>query len=80
MAIMNVSLPATMKSWVEQQSKTGRYSNVSDYVRELIRKDQDRATKIAHMQALVTDGINSGAGCRSMAELRDAVHDQVSKT
>ncbi len=80
MATMNVSLPDAMKSWVEQQSQSGRYSNVSDYVRELIRKDQDRAAKITYMQALVTDGINSGAGSRSMAELREAAYDQVSKT
>lgn len=57
---MNVSLPDPMKSWVEAQAETGRYSNSSDYVRDLIRRDQLRAEKIAHMQALVTEGLESG--------------------
>ena len=40
MATMNVSLPDAMKEWVEGQAGTGRYSNASDYVRDLIRRDQ----------------------------------------
>lgn len=60
MATMNVSLPDPMKEWVEAQTKGGRYSNASDYVRDLIRKDQDRNDKIAAMQKLVTEGLESG--------------------
>ncbi|EYD75939.1 ParD protein (antitoxin to ParE) [Rubellimicrobium mesophilum DSM 19309] len=60
MATMNVSLPDPMKDWVEQQTKGGRYSNASDYVRDLIRRDQERAAKIAAMQRLVTEGLESG--------------------
>ena len=61
MATMNVSLPDPMKDWVEQQTKGGRYSNSSDYVRDLIRRDQERTAKIAAMQRLVTEGLVSGA-------------------
>ncbi len=60
MASMNVSLPDQMKDWVEAQTKTGRYANVSDYVRDLIRKDQDRAAQIAALQAKIKDGLASG--------------------
>ena len=69
MATINVSLPDAMKDWVEAQARTGRYSNASDYVRDLIRRDQDRATKIADMQRLVTEGLESGIGDRSMTAL-----------
>ncbi|WP_417471300.1 type II toxin-antitoxin system ParD family antitoxin [Maricaulis sp.] len=72
MATMNVSLPDAMKAWVEAQRAEGRYSNASDYVRDLIRQDQDRRSKIANMQALVTEALESGVGERSMAEIRDA--------
>lgn len=69
MATMNVSLPDPMKDWVEAQAKTGRYSNASDYVRDLIRRDQIRTDKIAEMQRFVDDGIKSGVGIRSKDEL-----------
>ncbi|MCL4677216.1 MAG: type II toxin-antitoxin system ParD family antitoxin [Alphaproteobacteria bacterium] len=60
MATMNVSLPDPMKEWVEAQAATGRYANASDYVRDLIRKDQERAAKIASMQDLIDEGLASG--------------------
>ena len=69
MATMNVSLPDAMKEWVEAKASSGRYSNASDYVRDLIRRDQDREAKIAEMQRLVTEGLESGIGDRSMTEL-----------
>lgn len=69
MATMNVSLPDAMKTWVDAQTHTGRYSNASDYVRDLIRRDQERTTKIARMQQLVDEAIASGESQRSMEDL-----------
>lgn len=60
MATMNVSLPQPMKAWVETQAETGRYTNASDYVRDLIRRDQERAAKIGWMQNLIDEGLASG--------------------
>lgn len=62
MATMNVSLPDPMKAWVEDQTRDGRYSNASDYVRDLIRRDQDRQQAIAEVQRLVDEGLASGPG------------------
>jgi antitoxin ParD1/3/4 len=42
MSTMNVSLPDTLKPFVYDQVKSGGYDTSSEYVRELIRKDQDR--------------------------------------
>jgi len=70
MTTMNVSIPESMKAWVEQQAGSGRYSNASDYVRHLIRCDQERLAKISHMQTLVNEGIEGGIGRRSMAALK----------
>ncbi|PST17647.1 type II toxin-antitoxin system ParD family antitoxin [Rhizobium sp. JAB6] len=76
MATMNVSLPDRMKDWVEAQAKTGRYSNASDYVRDLIRRDQARSDKIAAMQRFVDDGLKSGVGSRSKNELFAAAFER----
>ena len=60
MATMNVSLPDPMKAWVERQADGGLYRNASDYIRDLIRKDQERKEAIAALQAAITEGIASG--------------------
>jgi len=60
MATMNISLPDTMKQWVEDQVATGRYANASDYVRDLVRRDQERSQKLAAFQREIDKGIASG--------------------
>jgi antitoxin ParD1/3/4 len=42
MSTKNISLPDTLKSFVDEQVNQGCYGTSSEYVRELIRKDQDR--------------------------------------
>jgi antitoxin ParD1/3/4 len=60
MATMNISLPEQMKAWAERQADDGRFANVSDYMRDLIRRDQDRRQAISEIQALVDEGLASG--------------------
>ena len=69
MATMNISLPDPMKAWVEDQAKDGRYANSSDYVRDLIRRDQVKAETIANMQRLVDEGRTSGISDRTPREI-----------
>jgi antitoxin ParD1/3/4 len=42
MSTLNISIPATMKAFVEAQVRSGLYSSASDYMRTLIRADQQR--------------------------------------
>lgn len=76
MATMNISLPGPMKDWVENQARSGRYDTASEYVRDLIRHDQDRAAKVAAMQALVDEALTSGISDKSLTEIRQLARDQ----
>lgn len=69
MATMNVSLPDAMKEWVEAQVETGRYGNSSDYVRDLVRRDQERAEAQQKLQQLVDNALASGMVEMSRDEL-----------
>ena len=60
MSTMNISLPDAMKSWVEEQAKSGRYANSSDYVRDLIRRDRARSEAITEIQGAIDAGLASG--------------------
>jgi len=46
MATMNISLPDKMREWIDQQVSTGRFSNASDLVRDLIRDAQVKAAGV----------------------------------
>jgi antitoxin ParD1/3/4 len=40
-ASMNVSVPKSMRDWVQSRIESGEYASVSDYIRDLIRRDQN---------------------------------------
>ena len=69
MATMNISLPDQMKAWVEAQSADGRYANSSDYVRDLIRREQIKAEKISHWNALIEEAEASGISEQTPREI-----------
>ncbi|PDT17269.1 type II toxin-antitoxin system ParD family antitoxin [Rhizobium sp. J15] len=79
MATMNVSLPDPMKEWVDSQTKTGRYSNASDYVRDLIRRDQERSDKLAELQRLITEGLESGVSDRSKEDILQIARERLAQ-
>jgi antitoxin ParD1/3/4 len=58
MQSMNISLPDPLKSFVDRQVETGRYSSVSEYVRELIRADERRKAEEA-LEAKLLEGLRS---------------------
>lgn len=55
MSTMNISLPDTLKSFVDEQVSQGAYGTSSEYLRELIRKDKERL----HLRGLLLAGAAS---------------------
>ena len=58
MTTMNISLPETLKTFVDAQVSGRGYGTSSEYVRELIRADQDRQ----HLRRLLLNGAESEPG------------------
>lgn len=81
MATMNISLPDQMKEWVEKQVATGRYANASDYMRDLVRGDQENKAAerraIAEIQALIDEGIASGVSDMTIDDIRREVLEEL---
>jgi antitoxin ParD1/3/4 len=64
MAQMNISIPDALKGWAEARVAGGRYSSTSDYVRDLVRRDQEaeerKAREIERLRAAWAEGLASG--------------------
>jgi antitoxin ParD1/3/4 len=73
MATMNVSLPDAMKEWVEAQVRGGKYANASDYVRDLIRRDQSYEQKLAVLRAAIREGDESPDSPYTVMEIFEQV-------
>lgn len=60
MATMNVSVPDRMRDWVQSRIDSGQYASVSDYIRDLIRRDQtqqDHAAALTRMDTAIEAGL-----------------------
>ena len=66
MKSMNISLPESMRTYVEEQIKTGDYGTASEYIRDLIRRDRAKKEQ-DRLESLVLEGLNSGEA-RPMTE------------
>ncbi|CAE6714939.1 hypothetical protein NTGZN8_250007 [Candidatus Nitrotoga fabula] len=73
MSTMNISLPDTMKSFVDEQVSQRGYSTSSEYVRELIRKDQDRLQLRGLLLAGAATAPTAPADGTYFEDLRDRV-------
>lgn len=75
MSTMNISLPQSLKTFVDKQVKSRGYGSSSEYVRELIRKDHDRQ----HLRSLLLEGAASPSAVTAdtdyFGQLRDRVRD-----
>jgi antitoxin ParD1/3/4 len=58
---LNLSLPPALKNWVDRKVSEGYYSSASDYVRDLIRRDQEAAiSETEWLRGLIAEGLTSG--------------------
>ncbi|MFY9477898.1 MAG: type II toxin-antitoxin system ParD family antitoxin [Aquabacterium sp.] len=73
MGTMNISLPDSLKSFVDEQVSERGYGTSSEYVRELIRKDQDRQ----QLRNVLLAGASSAPGPVADANYFDGLRDRV---
>lgn len=73
MSTMNISLPDSLKSFVDNQVAQRGYGTSSEYVRELIRRDQDRL----HLRGLLVAGAESAAAAPADAVYFDALRSRL---
>lgn len=70
MQTMNISLPDPLKDFVDGQIAEGRYSSVSEYIRELIRGDEKRKAQ-ERLETLLLEGLESEETELTRADLDD---------
>lgn len=75
MPTMNVSLPEELRAFVDEQVDHGRYASTSEYVRDLIRRDQDRQK----LRAMLIEGAESEAGRLADSQYFDDLRSRVTR-
>jgi len=70
-----ITLTAQQDGWIKSQIDAGHYTNDSEFIRDLIRRDQARSAEIETIRAALIDGENSGEpGAFSVAAFKQRMH------
>jgi antitoxin ParD1/3/4 len=70
-------MPDQMNKWVEAQISAGRYGNVSEYFRDLVRRDQEtREAAIQELRQIVDEAEAGGISERTIDEVFEAARQK----
>jgi antitoxin ParD1/3/4 len=78
MAILTISLPDSLKSFVQKQIKTRGFGNVSEYFRDLLRQAQAHEQE-ANLDMLLRDGLSSGKGTEATEEFWRELKNEIAQ-
>lgn len=82
MTTMNISLPATLREYVEHCVEEEGFGSVSEYIRQLVREDQKRKDQ-EKLEALLLERLHSGKSSpltkRDWGDIRAALHTKLAK-
>ena len=66
----HLALPASLKLWVEKQATENGYENVSQYVGDILRREQERARIDSHLLASIEGGESTPMTPRDWRKIR----------
>jgi len=72
-----ITISESMEDWIKSQIDTGRYGNDSEYMRDLIRKDQDRHQAELQLRGLIQEGLESGVSNAGAADIKSRVRNRL---
>lgn len=74
MSQLNVSMPPTLRQWIDARVAEGRYSSASDYVRDLVRRDQEASlAETEWLRAALAEGLASGVLAEAPGSILEAI-------
>lgn len=72
-----ISVTERNEQWISCRIQSGEYGSVSEYIRDLIRRDEERRGHIDAIRSALIAGETSGISDRSPSEIREAAIERL---
>jgi antitoxin ParD1/3/4 len=73
---MNISLPENLKEFVESQVRSGDFSSVSEFMRQLLRREQ-RERDREKLELRILEGLSSGEPVEATPEMWEQLRQRL---
>ncbi len=79
MATIRKTITFTEKQvkWIKSRITAGEFTNDSEYLRDLVRRDQLKNTKFSVLKAAITEGMGSGISNKSVSDIMREVEERM---
>ena len=64
-----ITVSDAQDAWIKSQIARGAFTNDSEYIRDLLRRDQEAQDKLANLREAIAEGLASGVSARSLDEI-----------
>jgi antitoxin ParD1/3/4 len=61
-----ITLSDTQDAWIKAQIRRGAFTNDSEYIRDLVRRDEEDQTRLATLRDAIAEGLASGTADRTL--------------
>ena len=68
-----VTLTDQQDRWIKVRTATGDFASDSEYIRDLIRRDQEESTKLQALRSAIQEGLESGASEKTVPQIMEDV-------
>lgn len=68
-----ITLSEQQDKWVKAQIAAGDFTNDSEYIRNLIRRDQEQNAKYLALKAAIQEGLSSGLSDKTVPQIMEEV-------
>jgi antitoxin ParD1/3/4 len=68
-----VTLTDKQDQWIKAQIEAGEYTNDSEYIRDLVRRDQEQNAKFKALKKAIQEGLDSGISNKSVTDIMEEV-------
>ena len=69
----SITFTEEQDKWMKLRIKKGDYTNDSEYIRDLVRKDRAKNLKLIELQNAIDQGLNSGKSAKSISDIIQSV-------
>ena len=68
-----VTLTDKQDQWIKAQIEAGEYTNDSEYIRDLVRRDQEQNARFKALKKAIQEGLDSGISDKSVTDIMEEV-------
>ncbi|MEE9453031.1 MAG: type II toxin-antitoxin system ParD family antitoxin [Paracoccaceae bacterium] len=71
-----ITLSDNLDAWIKLQISRGLFMNDSEYIRDLLRRDQSQHDQISNLRQSISEGLESGVSEKSLQDIWGAAEDR----